>query len=429
VRRAALGLLAVAAVLTTPSAAHAYVIAGAPWPGGYVPYHVDAPALRSAVHAAAARWNASGARVRLVDVPVSKAAIRIRRLSPGPCQGVVGRAPVGRETGRFGIVSLQATCGPLGLIPIAAHELGHVLGFGHDARRCSVMSPDEGDRPSACGGPGALPWEYDCRVLEPTDIAGAVRLYGGRAHAARAGFPFCPLLPTPSPATRARALAFPASSLATTSIHWNVAPAASLRHVLVNRAASACPSYPSVPGVSPIEVRPAVTPRRGDTVAYLPARTGAQNLLDVATLEPGRWCYSVWTIGPSHRYTRAATAFVRIGPRPDLATKLGLAATAALAPGLAAGAALPEVSLSFRLPASPPVDAVRIERIPGACPAHDTTIDGQLVGEPQPTPGAISVTDTSGLTAGSWCYAVQLQVADRDLEPALVQVEVPAPTP
>jgi hypothetical protein len=428
-RRVAVGLVAAAAALTAPVAAHAFVIAGSPWPGGYVPYHVDAPALRSAVDAAAARWNASGARVRLVDVPASRAAIRVRRLSSGACEGVVGRAPVGRESGRVGILQLQASCGPLGLIPIAAHELGHVLGFGHETRLCSVMSPDEGDRPRACGGPGALPWEYDCRVLEPTDIAGAVKLYGGRARPPHPGFPFCPLLPTPPPATGAQALAFPASSLATTSVHWKVAPAPSLRHVLVNRAASACPTYPSVPGVSPIEIRPSVTPRRGQTVAYLPARTGAQSLLDVATLDPGRWCYSVWTIGPAHRYTRAASAFVRIGPRPDLATKLGLTATAAVAPGLVAGGGVPEVSVSFRLPASPAVASVRIERIVGACPPPGTTIDGQLVGQPSPTPGAISVTDQSGLTAGSWCYAVDIQLADRDLEPALVQVEVPAATP
>ena len=84
--------------------------------------------------------------------------------------------------------------------------------------------------------------------------------------------------------------------------------------------------------------------------------------------------------------------------------------------------------MRFRLPASPMVDAVRVERIVGACPTAGITIDGELVGEPSPVPGDVSVTDSGGLTPGSWCYAVRIRIADRDLEPALVQVEVPAPT-
>jgi Astacin (Peptidase family M12A) len=420
-KRAALVVLVLLVVLGALAApAGAYTIAGAPWPNGKVLYHVDAPALRSAVEQAAARWNQSGARIHFTEVAAARAAIRVRRLPAGPCSDVVGRAPVGRGPGGVGIVFLRASCGPLGLIPIAAHELGHVLGFGHEAHLCSIMSPEEGDRPRACGGPGALPWEYDCRVLEPNDIAGAVKLYGGRARPPRAGFPFCPTLPTPPPATDAHALAFPASSLATTSVRWNVKPAASLRHVLVNRGAGTCPSYPSVPGVSPIEVRPAVKVRRGNTVAYLPPRTGAQSLLDVARLDPGRWCYSVWTIGPGHRYTRAANAFVRVGPRPTLATQLGLTATAL-------PATVPEVAVSFRIPSA--VDAVRVERISGACPPPGIAIPGEVVGQPAPTPGAISVTDSTGLTPGAWCYAVHLQVDDQDLDPALVQVVVPPPTP
>jgi hypothetical protein len=429
VRRLALGILVLAATVMVPTVSSAYVVAGTTWPGGRIAYHVDAPALRTAVEAAAARWNQSGAQIHFVEVSASLAKIRVRRLGPGPCDGIVGNAPVGHGGAAVGIVELQAACGPKGLIPVAAHELGHVLGFGHETHRCSIMSPEEGDRATLCGGLSPLPWEYDCRVLEPNDIAGAVKLYGGKAKAPRPGFPYCPTLPTPPPATNARAIVFPASSLATASISWNAARSVALKHVLVNRRAGICPTYPSVPGAHSTPIRPGSPVHIGTTVAYRLGRAGTQSALDVDTLDPGSWCYSVWTLGPANRYTRAANATVRIGPRPALATSLGLSAVATIVPSVVVGETTPQVTLHFKLPATPKVDAIRVERIPGSCPAPGTTILGALVDEPTPTPGDITVTDTSDLSPGSWCYAVHIQLADRDLDPALVQVEVPAATP
>jgi hypothetical protein len=423
-------VLSVVAALVLPAGASAYVIAGDAWPGGYVPYHVDAPVLRSGVHAAAARWNRSGAKVRLIEVSAAKASVRIRRLPAGRCTGLVGRAPVGRIPGRVAIVQLQSSCGPLGVIPVAAHELGHVLGFGHVLHGCSIMTPEEGDRSKICGGPAPLPWEYDCRVLERTDVAGAVKRYGGAPKRLSTAFPYCPTLPTPPPATRATARAFPASSLATTAINWVDPAASSLRYVLVNRRAGTCATYPSIPGVSPIPIRPSGTPLRGSMVAYRIGRAGAQSALDTDRIDPGRWCYSVWTIGPSHRYTRSANAFVQIGPPPAAAASLALSASAALVPSpIVAGATAAEVTLRFRLPPAPKVAAVRVERITGACPAEGSNPLGELVAEPAPTPGEIGVSDSTDLTPGPWCYVVRIQLSDRDFEPALVQVEVPAATP
>ncbi|MEO9174924.1 MAG: hypothetical protein ABI317_05365, partial [Gaiellales bacterium] len=111
-----LGALALSTLAACATIANAYVIAGTKWPGGYVPYHVDAPALRSAVDAAAARWNRSGANVRLVDVPAAKALVRVRKLAPARCLGVVGDAPVGYEKGQVGTIFLQPHCGSLQLI-------------------------------------------------------------------------------------------------------------------------------------------------------------------------------------------------------------------------------------------------------------------------------------------------------------------------
>jgi hypothetical protein len=422
--------LALLAALVVPASASAYVIAGDAWPGGRVAYHVDAPALRAGVKAAAARWNASGAKVRLVEVPAAQAAVRIRRLPAGPCNGLVGRAPVGRIPGQVEIVQLQSSCGPLGVIPVAAHELGHVLGFAHVLKGCSIMTPEEGDRSKICGGASPLPWEYDCRVLERTDVLGAVKRYGGTPRPLRAGFPYCPSLPTPPPATKATAHAFPASSLATTALDWVVPPASSLRYVLVNRRAGSCATYPSIPGVSPIAIRPSAPPLRGTTVAYRVGRAGAQSALDTDRIDPGRWCYSVWTIGPSHRYTRSSNAFVQIGVPPAAATSLALTASAALVPSpIVAGATAAQVTLRFTLPAMPKIDAVRIEKIAGACPARGANPLGELVAEPAPAPGEIAVGDSTDLTPGPWCYIVRIQLVDRDYEPALVQVEVPPATP
>ena len=242
-----------------------------------------------------------------------------------------------------------------------------------------------------------------------------------------AGFPYCPTLPTPPPAAHATAHAFPASSLATTAINWTDPAASSLRYVLVNRRQGSCPTYPSVPGVSPIPIRPSGTPLRGTTIAYRVGRAGR-------------------AVGARHRQDRSgALVLQRLDDRPRpslhaLGERVRADRTAAgrgHEPGAhgqrdaLAGhrrgrdrrrgdAALPAAA-DARGRCHPrrahPGHAVRRRpRIPSARSSRSR----------HPCPGEIAVTDSTDLTPGPWCYIVRIQLADRDYEPALVQVDVPA---
>jgi hypothetical protein len=60
-----------------------------------------------------------------------------------------------------------------------AHELGHVLGLGHEERGCALMN-SRGTWSGAQHCPQEAVWTWRCGLLEPDDINGVVRLYGGR---------------------------------------------------------------------------------------------------------------------------------------------------------------------------------------------------------------------------------------------------------
>ena len=74
---------------------------------------------------------------------------------------------------------------------VVAHELGHVLGLGHEPRRCALMNTRLVTlSPERCIPP-LEPWRWRCRILERDDVRGAVRLYGGRVRSR--GRPICDL--------------------------------------------------------------------------------------------------------------------------------------------------------------------------------------------------------------------------------------------
>lgn len=154
-----------------------------PWPGGELTYF-DASGSDEAVDAAARRWNAAGARVRLTpasararaDVVFVADRRRLRRACGERCLGVassIGRPRGGRVTV---LLDPDITGRPTALnVWVAMHEFGHVLGLRHREGACSLMNAQAYD--DACTFAGAERGPLPCAPASG-DVEAAARLYG-----------------------------------------------------------------------------------------------------------------------------------------------------------------------------------------------------------------------------------------------------------
>jgi len=175
----ALALLLGALVLV-PSAG-AWHTLGARWPGSTIGYYDLSHGYGWSLQQAALAWDLSGAHVRFVPVPRARAQVIVGAKLHAGSGGEAGEADMKVDRGRIlsAVVYIRDGVDRYAAAQILAHELGHVLGLGHEDRGCATMnSVLLVDHPFLCAPPPRGMWR--CGLVTADDAAAAVHVYGGR---------------------------------------------------------------------------------------------------------------------------------------------------------------------------------------------------------------------------------------------------------
>ena len=189
------------------------------WRGSRIYYYETVPAKWDwSLSMAVAKWNSTGATVRFVRTTNRRLANVT--IGYGDTRGSAGLATVGRTAHAWVHLSTAYAAADgndahnrVEVLGIFAHELGHVLGFGHTSANCSLMSPVLDV--SGCGVvTTATPGYYRCRTLDDALVSRFVRIYGGRTRFI--GSTWCLIDPLPS----ALSVAFHGEQTGSVSVSW-----------------------------------------------------------------------------------------------------------------------------------------------------------------------------------------------------------------